>query len=126
MTTCNDDLATFVAARGGAAVRPVPRLPGVPDLLRWRLHGRWHLRAGGGGGAGVRHRGLRPRADLRRRGPHLRRLSVTAVRIVLAVLAITAITSGGREVAAAPSKELVFEGTVVAITMIRHDLTPWL
>ena len=43
-----------------------------------------------------------------------------------AVLAMTLMVGGRQEAAAAPSKTLVFEGTVVSIVTVAHDFKPWL
>jgi hypothetical protein len=52
-------------------------------------------------------------------------MKIVAHFIIITIL-VTTIVAGGRRIAAAPSKTLVFEGTVTSITTINHRLTPWL
>jgi hypothetical protein len=52
-------------------------------------------------------------------------VKIVAHFVVVTIL-VTTVVAGGWRVAAAPSKTLVFEGTVTSITTIHHRLTPWL
>jgi len=54
---------------------------------------------------------------------------LAVVKIVAHFLLVTIVVTtlgGWQKVAGAPSKTLVFEGTVTSITTIKHRLTPWL
>ena len=48
------------------------------------------------------------------------------LRLIAAIVVAVTFMSGGLTVAAAPTKTLVFEGTITSIRIIEHELTPWL
>jgi hypothetical protein len=53
-------------------------------------------------------------------------VKIVAHFLLVTILVTTLIAGGWQKVAGAPSKTLVFEGTVTSITTINHRLTPWL
>jgi hypothetical protein len=47
-------------------------------------------------------------------------------QLIVAMVVAATVIVGGRAAAAAPTKTLVFEGTVTSIRAAEHELTPWL